>query len=601
MPPLPSSGATGSGTLVTITFLVKAEGITRLSFDEDPTFTFLTRVVGGIKVPIPHDTVDGVFSWPPVPPVALFYVEPPIVEVGEIVTFNASASYDPDAWLVSYEWDFGDDTKEIYKGENLTDITTHAYDQAGNYTVSLTVTDYDNLTDTATSNVSVLSHDIAVTSVITSPTTVTVGESVSLNVTIANEGSYTETFNVTTYYDNTLLKTENVTALPAGASTTLTFIWNTTAAQLGTYTISANVSIVEGETDTADNMYIDGTVAVVTIVDFPVEVKGITYHVIVKSNSTVSNFATFPEEKKISFQVDGEPGTVGFCNATIPTKLLGGPYIVWFNGSLRWDKQETTNSTHVFLYLTYNHSGIVDMTGSTWGPYIAPVADFSWSPTTPSVGDQVTFDASDSFDPDGTIESWNWNFGDGTNGTGEIVNHVYSTQGNFTVTLTVIDNDDVNHTMTDDITVLAAPVHDVAVTNVIVSPTEVKTGNPVSIDVVVTNQGDLSETFEVTVYYDNTEIKTESITNLAPGGSKTLSITWETADMDANIYTIKAVAETISGETETDNNTYVDGTVTITEKETPTFPINYLIVGLAIAVGLAVATIVYFTKIRKTT
>jgi hypothetical protein len=52
----------------------------------------------------------------------------------------------------------------------------------------------------------------------------------------------------------------------------------------------------------------------------------------------------------------------------------------------------------------------------------------------------VTFDGSSSYDPDGTITTWSWDFGDGGYGPGEIVTHVYPTSGTYTVTLTVKDN-----------------------------------------------------------------------------------------------------------------------------------------------------------------
>jgi len=52
----------------------------------------------------------------------------------------------------------------------------------------------------------------------------------------------------------------------------------------------------------------------------------------------------------------------------------------------------------------------------------------------------ISFDASGSHDPDGTITSYAWDFGDGTTRTGVTVSHAYSTAGSFTVTLTVTDN-----------------------------------------------------------------------------------------------------------------------------------------------------------------
>ena len=336
--------------------------------------------------------------------------------------------------------------------------------------------------------------------------------------------------------------------------------------------------------------------------DYPLVVDGTELHVIVETNSTISNFEAFSEDKKIAFVVDGATDTPGFCNVTIPFRLLGGPYLVWFDGEIMWfDKQETTNDTHVFLYFTYLHSPhTVEITGTTWGsPAKAPVAHFFPSNATPSAGDKVFFDASASYDPDGTIESWSWSFGDGTTDTGEIVDHTYASAGNFTVTLTVIDDEGLSKTAKTDIVVLAA-VRDVAITSVTVSPAKVKVGEPVSINVVVTNQGESSETFEVTVYYDDTEIKTEIIANLAPSNSKSMGINWETTDVDPGTYTIEAVAETVPDETETYDN-YAANTVTITENDRSTVPSHYLVAAVAIAILLLVVSIAYFTKIRKTT
>ena len=69
-----------------------------------------------------------------------------------------------------------------------------------------------------------------------------------------------------------------------------------------------------------------------------------------------------------------------------------------------------------------------------------PIARFT---ATPIAGPQpltVHFDASDSADPDGSIASFRWDFGDGQTGTGERPEHGYTTAGTFTVVLTVTDN-----------------------------------------------------------------------------------------------------------------------------------------------------------------
>jgi len=100
------------------------------------------------------------------------------------------------------------------------------------------------------SNVGV--HDIAVTSVTPDPTEVDVGDSVTINVTVANQGDYNETFDVTVYYDNTTIETETDISLENGTSTTLTFTWDTTGVAKGTYTIKAE-AILDLDEDTADN------------------------------------------------------------------------------------------------------------------------------------------------------------------------------------------------------------------------------------------------------------------------------------------------------------------------------------------------------------
>src|SRR5207245_2700954 len=71
---------------------------------------------------------------------------------------------------------------------------------------------------------------------------------------------------------------------------------------------------------------------------------------------------------------------------------------------------------------------------------IPPVAAFTFSPATPSVGQMVNYYASSSYDPDGTIKNYMWNFGASTTGTGVTSTHVYVAPSTYTVTLTVTDN-----------------------------------------------------------------------------------------------------------------------------------------------------------------
>lgn len=77
-----------------------------------------------------------------------------------------------------------------------------------------------------------------------------------------------------------------------------------------------------------------------------------------------------------------------------------------------------------------------------------PVADFTYT----IVGKNVTFNASASYDPDGSIINYTWNFGDGSIGYGEIVEHTYAANGTYTVTLTVTDNEGLTSNTSETIT-----------------------------------------------------------------------------------------------------------------------------------------------------
>ena len=74
-----------------------------------------------------------------------------------------------------------------------------------------------------------------------------------------------------------------------------------------------------------------------------------------------------------------------------------------------------------------------------------PVADAD-GPYTCKLGDTITFSGSGSYDPDGTIVSYEWNFGDGNIGSGISPTHMYSNYGTFSVALTVTDNEGLTDT-----------------------------------------------------------------------------------------------------------------------------------------------------------
>ncbi len=71
---------------------------------------------------------------------------PAMADIGENLTFNASASTDSDGTIVDYHFDFDDGST----GSGSNPLVYHTYTAADSYTVTLTVTDDDADTDTAT-------------------------------------------------------------------------------------------------------------------------------------------------------------------------------------------------------------------------------------------------------------------------------------------------------------------------------------------------------------------------------------------------------------------------------------------------------------------
>ncbi len=82
-----------------------------------------------------------------------------------------------------------------------------------------------------------------------------------------------------------------------------------------------------------------------------------------------------------------------------------------------------------------------------------PVAAF----TSSAAGRTASFDATTSSDPDGTVSSWDWDFGDGQTGTGVKPTHDYAADGKYTVKLTVTDDKGDTNSVSHDVTVAAAP------------------------------------------------------------------------------------------------------------------------------------------------
>lgn len=153
--------ADGSGTLATITFNATAPGESALDLHSIyPYKPNEVKLCTCGPEPIPNTAVDGyvVVSSdscdppdPPEPPCSCFTRTPLESCIDQKVTFNASSSYDPDGYIVSYTWDFGDGNTTTL----IDPVITHNYAAVGTYNVTLTVTDNDGLNHSAKNNLTI--------------------------------------------------------------------------------------------------------------------------------------------------------------------------------------------------------------------------------------------------------------------------------------------------------------------------------------------------------------------------------------------------------------------------------------------------------------
>ena len=349
----------------------------------------------------------------PTPPVASFTVSATTVYTGEIIQFDGSSSYDPDGVIISYFWDFGDGHTGHWWG------SPHSYFENGTYKVTLTVTDNQGLRGTDFQYITVLNRP-PVAIFTESAEVVSPGENINFS---ASQSYDPDGFIIAYFWD-------------FGDGSTATGVYACHAySDEGTYSVTLTVTDNDGATSSASATKIVGNLP--PIASFT------------ESAETVYTGETIHFDASSSFDPDGT--------------------IV----SYYWDFGDGTTATGIVVEHTYVDDGnylvtlkVTDDDGATSNANAAktvlnrsPFASFIENATTMLTGEAICFDASGSYDPDGVIVDYLWDFGDGNSASGIIVNHAYADDGIYTVTLEVVDDDGASASSTSTKTILnRAPV-----------------------------------------------------------------------------------------------------------------------------------------------
>ncbi len=348
------------------------------------------------------------------PPVSTFtYAAGP----GTWISFDGSASHDPDGSIASYSWNFGDG------GSGTGAAVWHQYASPGTYAVTLTVADNGGATASSNQTVHVgPANQSPVAAFVPNPSTGTPGSWIQFDASTSTD---VDGFIVSYAWNYGDGHTSSVGPVDFWAY-----------ASAGTYSVTLTVTDNQSATSSVTHVVQVGPLNVSPTASFtpPAAVAAVPARF---DGST----STDPDGWIVSYQWSFGDGATATGNIVYHPFALPGTYSVTLTVQ---DNGGATNSTTQPVVVS--------------APFHAPVAAFTYSPPSPVVGSPVVFNASTSYDPDGTIVSYQWDLnGDGTiDASGVTTQVIYSSPGTGTVRLTVTDNSALSATATQTITVSAS-------------------------------------------------------------------------------------------------------------------------------------------------
>ena len=340
---------------------------------------------------------------------------PPVVDAGpdiacsmsQTIILDARKSYDADGDIVDFLWDMGDGTQK--SGLEI----SHNYPQAGSYIVELTVADNAESQNSNNSDkMTVVVNDPPIPVIDIDDSRVSPAEKIRFSAknSLDNDGKIIQ-------YDWDF----GDGSTDSGATVKHPY------ENPGVYNVTLTVRDNSGTNSEYRN-----TSAEIIINYQPVARAGEDQLVTSSEVKFEGSLSDDQDGYITEFLWNFGDGSKNDEAAPLHIYTNPGTYIVKLTVT---DDSETSTSRHSDeLTVVVNSLPIADA-----GPdYI----------TTP--GQEILFDASESFDMDGNINLYLWDFGDKQNMTGESVSHVYDRPGIYTVTLTVFDNTNHNNAYNTD-------------------------------------------------------------------------------------------------------------------------------------------------------
>lgn len=346
-------------------------------------------------------------------PVAVAAASPTGGDVALSVDFNAAGSTDPDGTITAYSWEFGD-------GYSATTANpTHLYTTGGPYVATLTVT--DSAGAQSLQQILLLATEPNVPPIAVASSNITSGP-MPLDVVFDATGSHDP--------DGTVGNIE--WTFSDGGSYWGSPAYHTFSTQ-GTHQVTLTVHDGRGGTGT-DALTI--TAGTPTAPAAPTDLLAIAF-----TSEWINVTWSDASNNEDGFTVERCPGSAAFCSASPSSfaPLAQTATNIDYHGDtgLPWG---TTFSYRVRAFNATAPSGWSNISTATThsAPPVAVIVPSVLGGPAPLT---VQLGGSGSYDPDGSIVSWSWVFGDGGSASGPLVSHTFTSAGTFSAILYVTSND----------------------------------------------------------------------------------------------------------------------------------------------------------------